>query len=119
MGEGTVTDLAYLQNNIAPNIATIWYSVGWCLKIPTSDLKSIKRVNGPCESKCLDMLRRWYNRNPNDPDISRRPTWKNMYDAMMTIGLVDEAEYLKGYLQEIYNSNMCFVFEVVFVLCYL
>ncbi|XP_065893193.1 uncharacterized protein [Dysidea avara] len=95
-------DLTFLESDVVPRIATEWFDVGLYLDIPEYDLSNIKHLSNPCGSKCIDMLGRWLRRNPNHPDNFFRPTWRNMYNAMIAIDYVRPAEELK---EDLMNLN--------------
>jgi len=95
-------DLSYLESNVAPRIAIKWFDIGLYLDIPDDDLYRIKQITDPCGSKCTEMLSRWLARSPNDPDESFRPTWRNMYNAMLAIECTQGAEDLK---EDLMNLN--------------
>ncbi|XP_065893061.1 uncharacterized protein [Dysidea avara] len=95
VNQGRLLDLTFLESDVVPRIATDWFDVGLYLDIPGHDLSNIRQLSNPCGSKCIDMLGRWLKRNPNHPDKFFRPTWRNMYNAMIAIDYVRPAEELK------------------------
>jgi len=97
-------DQAYLESDVVPRIATEWYDIGLYLEMPDHDLDCIKQLTDPCGRKCIEMLSRWLKRDPNHPNITYRPTWKNMYNAMIAIDFVTPAEELKKDLTKILNG---------------
>ena len=102
LGQEHILDLAYLESNVVPRIATEWYDVGLYLDIPDYELDRIRQLSNPTGSKCNEMLKMWWkSRTPNDPDISRRNVWRNMYDAMVAAELIRAAEDLKHDIRNI------------------
>ena len=99
-------DFTYLESDVVPRIATEWFNIGLFLEIPSYDLNRIKQLTNPCGSKCIDMLGRWLKRSPEDPDENYRPTWRNMYKAMIAIDYVRPAEEMKeDLMKNIMNLN--------------
>jgi len=84
-----------------PRIATDWFDIGLYLELPDYKLDSIRQLTNPCGSKCIDMLGRWLKRSPDHPDKNFRPTWRNMYKAMIAIEYVRPAEELKEDLMKL------------------
>ena len=102
LGQEQVLDFAYLESNVVCRIATDWYDVGLFLDIPEYELDRIRQLSNPTGSKCNEMMRMWLiSRTPDDPDISRRNIWRNMYDAMIAVELIKAAEDLKHDLRNI------------------
>ena len=94
-------DIAYLESDVVPRIATDWFDIGLYLELPDYKLDGIKQFTNPCGSKCIDMLGRWLKRSPEDPNKNFRPTWRNMYNAMKAIDYVRPAEEMKEDLMKL------------------
>jgi len=87
---------AYLKANVVRRIATEWENVGLFLEIDSNDLSTIKQIKNPAEDKCREMLRAWLKRDQSD--VSKSPTWKNMYEAMRALTMIRAAEILQDEL---------------------
>ena len=89
-----IVDLKYLNEKVIPRIAVKWYDIGMQLKIPSYKLDNIRNETDHITQRCLQMLQMWLQRSSN-AEKSHRPTWENMYNAMIAIELIAAAETLK------------------------
>jgi len=100
-------DFSYLENDVVPRIATDWFDIGLYLELPDYKLDGIKRLTNPSGSKCIDMLGRWLKRSPEHPNRHFRPTWRNLYNAMIALDYVRSAEELKEDLMRVKGNQIC------------
>ena len=91
-----ILNYEYLNKNVIPRIAVEWYDIGIELNIPRYRLDNIKTGNQHHHHihQCLQMLQMWLQRS-SSVEKSRRPTWENMYNAMVAVELTKAAETLK------------------------
>ena len=71
------------------------------MNIPSYKLDNIRNETDHITQRCLQMLQMWLQRSSN-VEKSRRPTWENMYNAMIAVELIAAAEILK---EEIANIS--------------
>ena len=95
-----IVDHKYLDETVIPRIATIWYDIGIKLNIPSYKLDNIRNETDHTTRQCMEMLQIWLRRGSN-VEKSHRPTWENMYRAMIAIDLIAAAEELKGKIAHI------------------
>ena len=89
-----IVNLKYLNEKVIPRIAVKWYDIGIQLNIPSFKLDNIRNETDHVTQRCLQMLQMWLQRSSN-AEKSRRPTWDNMYTAMIAIELIAAADTLK------------------------
>ena len=95
-----IVDHKYLDETVIPRIASIWYDIGIKLNIPSYKLDNIRIETDHTTRQCMEMLQMWLRRGSN-VEKSHRPTWENMYRAMIAIDLIAAAEELKGKIAHI------------------
>ena len=101
-GEDKILDDAYLDCKVVPVIASDWCDVGLELGIPLDKLKNMKHFSNPTGNKCKEMLKMWISRRLDDPNKSRRPTWRNLINSMEALDMMRGAEELK---EELMNMD--------------
>ena len=89
-----IVNLKYLNEKVIPRIAVKWYDIGIQLNIPSYKLDNIRNKTDHVTQRCLQMLQMWLQRSSN-AEKSCRPTWDNMYRAIIAIELIAAADTLK------------------------
>ena len=98
-----IVSYTYLEEKVIPEfeVALKWYDIGIKLNIPKFILNNIR--DQTITHRCSDMLQMWLQR-PFNVEESRRPTWENMYKAMIAEGMNLPAEELKKQLTNFERS---------------
>ena len=84
----------YLDEKVIPRVAVKWYEIGIKLNVPSFKLDNIRQETDHVSQRCQEMLQTWLLRGSN-VQKSHRPTWENLYKAMIAIELIAPAERLK------------------------
>ena len=95
MKSGTdILNYKYLDEKVIPRVAVKWNEIGIQLNIPSFRLDNIRQETDHVSQRCQEMLQMWLQRGSSVQE-SHRPTWENLYKAMIAIELIAPAERLK------------------------